>query len=360
MFERESRLFQLARSVCSIGDDALSGGGGGDALSGGGDSAPAGDTGGGDAPDAGGGDAQDAAGAEAVDGAPVDGAVDDGTAPPVDGTEPAPPVQAQNQQLTPEYIEQMVQERLQQAMAQQAPPPYMAQLIEAQQAQNQRFNDLMAQAAQERQRAAVEATRPRPPGPGASVEEFLDYQRKDMAWQQGQTTQRMEQMFRSHTQRLEQMVQQQAQQLEQARLQANVESHKARMQAEVAQLARQQGMQWVQKGGAQAVLRTIHQAMVEANPNITLAQTAQMLASEFGLAAPSQQAQNAARRGQSVEALQQQRAAVQQRKGALPAATSAKSNGQPKDRANSVRKAIAAGAKFPPEMLELYGLNGNN
>ncbi|MBK9075504.1 MAG: hypothetical protein IPL77_11110 [Flavobacteriales bacterium] len=126
MFERESRLFQLAGSVCSIGDDALSGGGGGDALSGGGDSAPAGDTGGGDASDAGGGDAQDASGAQALDGAPVDGAVDDGTAPPVDGAEPAPPVQAQNQQLTPEYIEQMVEERLhqrlQQAMAQQEPP----------------------------------------------------------------------------------------------------------------------------------------------------------------------------------------------------------------------------------------------
>ena len=156
------------------------------------------------------------------------------------------------------------------------------------------------------------------------------------------------------------MVQQQAQQLEQARMQSNIEAHKARMQAEVAQLSRQQGMQWVQKGGAQAVLRTIHQAMTEANPNITLAQTAQMLASEFGLAAPSQQAQNAARRGQSVEALQQQRAAVQQRKGALPAATSARSNGQPKDRANSVRKAMAQGAKFPPEMLDHYGLNESN
>lgn len=351
MFERESRLFELASTVCSVDDGAgdVGGGGGGDAG--------AGDAGGGDMGGDTGGDA-------GVDAAAGDGVVDvqDPNAgngveePAADAGQEQPP-----QNLTPDVVEQMVQERLeqfaQQVQQQQQPPPYIQQILQQQAEQQKMYAAMMQQAQQAAQRRALEESRPKPPAPGATVEEILDYQRRETAWNQQQQFGRLEGSFKQYTSQLESKLQALQARLDQATQQASRAAYEAQTGATLAQLAKNPGMQWVQKPDAAAVLRTVHQVLAEANPNISLEQSAAMVSQAFGLGAPTQGMKNAARRDQATEALKQQRAQVQKRGGPMPAANAARTGTVPKTRVEQVKAAVAAGARLPRELLEYYGIN---
>lgn len=306
----------------------------------------------------------DTGGDAGVDAAPADGVVDvqDPNAgngveeQAADGAEPAPETQ-----LTPEVVEQMVQARLEQyaqQMQQQAqPPPYIQQILEQQAQQQQMYAQMMQQAQQAAQRRAIEESRPKPPPPGATVDEVLDYQRRETAWNQQQQFGRLESSFKQYTQALEQKLTALNQRFEQATMQASRAAYEAQTGATLAQLAKAPGMQWVQKPGAAAVLRTVHQVLAEANPNITLEQSASMVSQAFGLGAPTQAMKNAARRDTATEALKQQRAQVQKRGGPMPAANAARTGTVPKTRVEQVKAAVAAGARLPRELLEYYGIN---
>lgn len=351
MFERESRLFELANTVCSVDDGAGDVGGGGGTVDAGGGDAGGADMGG------------DTGGDAGVDAAAGDGAVDvqdpnggAGEEPGADAVEPDPA-----HALTPEAVEQLVQQRLeqyaQQAQQQQEPPPYIKQILEQQAQQQQMYAQMMQQAQMAAQRRALEESRPKPPPPDATVEQVLDYQRRESAWNQQQQFGRLEQSFKQYTQALEQKLTALNQRFEQATMQASRAAYEAQTGAKLQQLAKAPGMQWVQKPGAQAVLRTVHQVLSEANPNISLEQAASMVAQEFGLGAPTQSMKNAARRDQATEALKQQRAQVQKRGGPMPAANAARTTALPKGKVEAVKQAIAAGAKLPQELKDLYGIH---
>lgn len=295
-----------------------------------------------------------------MEGAPADGgdAVggDAQAAAGEDGQVP-PPAEV----LTPDVVERLVQERLAQFQAQAQPPAYLQQLLENQQRQTEAFNSMLQQAQQAQYRQQLEASRPKPPPPGAPVEDLLDFQRRDFAWQQQQSIGRLEHQFRTYTQQLESKLQAQAQAMQQASIQAQRATYEAQMNAQLGELTKKPEFTWARKPEAQAVVRTIHQVLTEANPNVTLAETARLLGNAFGQGAPSPAAQNAARRGAETDVLKAQRAAVQQRRGPVPSAQASRGNGSPpKDRVAAVRKAMAHGARFPPELLEAYGLTNNN
>lgn len=342
MFERESRLFELANTVCSVDDGSGDVGGGGGSVDAGGGDAGGADMGG------------DTGGDAGVDAAAGDGAVDvqdpNGGAGEDPNAEPPPPEHT----LTPEAVEQLVQQRLeqyaQQAQQQPQPPPYIQQILE-------QYAQMMQHAQMAAQRRALEESRPKPPGPDATVEQVLDFQRREAAWNQQQQFGRLEQSFKQYTQALEQKLTALNQRFEQATMQASRAAYEAQTGAKLQQLAKSPGMQWVQKPEAAAVLRTIHQVLTEANPNISLEQSAAMVSQAFGLGAPTQSMKNAARRDQATEALKAQRNQVQKRGGPMPAANAARTTALPKGKVEAVKQAIAAGASLPQELKDLYGIH---
>lgn len=316
--------------------------------------------------------------ASAPEAAPADAPVEGGEAPAVAAESAGPSAEAPLAEpaaedvpaeepvaITPEYIEQLVQQRIAAQNAQ--PPQYMQQLAQqlsaqqrASEQQTALFNRMLQQAEAQTMRQRVEASRPVRPPNEAPVEEHLKYQQADYAWQMGQMQHRLEAASSTRIGQLESTIKELAGYMQQERVRAQQAQYQAQQQAVVQQLQAQPQYKWLGDDNRRAAVDTLYRTIAQNNPNVSYAQVAQMVAESFGLNGPSQQAVNAAQRGASQEALKQQRAAIKGRRGPIPAATgTSRSSAPPTDRANSVRKAMAAGAKFAPELLAAYGLDPN-
>ncbi len=271
--------------------------------------------------------------------------------------EPSADGSAEPEQLTREQVEQFIQQR----MAQQQPaepPSYMRDLMESQRQQTEVFTRLLQQAQAQTQRQRVEASRPRPPSRDAPIEEHLKWQQADYQWQLEQAQSRTQGTMLDHIGKLEATIKDIAGRMEAERTHAQQRAQEYEQQRYLESLSSKPEFSWIKDDDRRAALNVIHQAIVRNGAQASLADTAKLVAKAFGLNGPSAQAKNSAQRLASTEALKQQRAAVRGRAGPLPSSTTtSRTSAPPTDRVNAARKALAAGAKLPPEMLAFYGLN---
>ena len=250
---------------------------------------------------------------------------------------------------------------------QQSPPPFDPSLMQRAFApvldpvvqQNKALMDIIQRAEKQQQQAALEATRPVPPGPEATAAEHLKYIHDNLKWEQAQASKGVESKIDTILKTFEQQQQQQRQAYEQQQQQMQRARMDQAYQVGIQQLARAPQMPQMrvfENPDAAAALRAIHERL----PQMSLPQVANLMLGAFGLGPKTPAAAAADRRTQENAALQQRRAQVRNGGKPMPAGGNAgKAGAPPKGAREAAMLAMQKGARLNPDLLRSLNIDPN-